>query len=66
MACRRLHPALLLILLAVVVVGTVGGSPADLLGAGRLSRDDFPPGFTFGADTSAYQVSAWLFDFDRC
>jgi hypothetical protein len=33
---------------------------------GGLSRDDFPPGFTFGADTSAYQVSAWLLDFDRC
>jgi hypothetical protein len=50
MACRRLHPALLLILLAVVVVGTVGGSP------GGLSRDDFPP---------RDQVSARLFDFDR-
>ena len=32
-------------------------------GAHGLSRDDFPPGFVFGASTSAYQVHFSLSQF---
>ena len=32
-------------------------------GAHGLSRDDFPPGFVFGASTSAYQVHVSLSQF---
>ena len=32
-------------------------------GAHGLSRDDFPPGFVFGASTSAYQVHLSLSQF---
>lgn len=50
---------LLLLLLSLVteIISSRDGHGAAGIG---ISRDDFPPGFVFGAGTSAYQVPCFF------
>lgn len=47
-----LLPLLLLSLVTEIITSHDGHGTAGI----GISRDDFPPGFVFGAGTSAYQV----------
>ncbi|XP_020089298.1 beta-glucosidase 31-like [Ananas comosus] len=47
---------LVVVLLHVSSVKTEAEAEAEAVGGRALSRDDFPPGFIFGAGSSAYQV----------
>lgn len=47
----------------VFFVSAISGAESSIEEQAHVKRSDFPPGFLFGASTSAYQVCVFLFVF---